>query len=147
MVDTHFGHWLAGFIDGEGCFYIAQLSGRPLGYSPRFSLAVREDDAPIVLECCRVTGLGSTHFYKAQSGSRVIRWIIQSRADCQGLVDLLRKYPLRAKKADDLEVWARAVTVAAQVKVGRGQDNTAVRAHLGLLKMELAAVRVKGLSG
>jgi len=37
--NDRFGYWLAGFIDGEGCFYIQ--SNHKTGCAPRFSLRVR----------------------------------------------------------------------------------------------------------
>lgn len=146
MDDAHFGHWLAGFVDGEGCFYIARLSHRPLGYSPRFSLSVRADDADIVEYAQKWTGLGTTHYYTATTGSRIIRWVVQSHSDCAALVSLFTEYPLRAKKQRDFQVWSEAVAVAAQVKLGRGKDNSEITQKLASLKDRLAQARIEGIT-
>jgi LAGLIDADG endonuclease len=142
-VDKDFGNWLAGFIDGEGCFHIAAVN-RPGGFRPRFTLTVRADDATIVQEAAAVTGVGRTHFYRAASGNRVIRWCVQAQADCEALCVLLRQHPLRAKKKHDFDVWEEAVVVAAGLRSGRA-NNDETYAQLARLKAQLTLIREEGL--
>lgn len=147
MVDQAFGNWLAGFIDGEGCFFIAATKRTRTDtsiyhtYRPIFSLAVRDDDTAVVLEAKERTGIGSHHFYVPTSGKRVIRWMIQSHSDCLELRRLLTLYPLRAKKRNDFTVWSRAVDVALTLKKGSGASCQEQWEELKRLKIELAAVR------
>lgn len=143
MVDRNFGHWMAGFIDGEGCFYITRDTRRGV-YRARFSLSVRADDAPILDELRAKTGIGTRHEYAGQSGEMVARWMVQSRADCERLVMLLEKYPLRAKKLRDFKVWSEAVRTQREIRAGRA-DNSDVRARMAALKDDLAVVRREGL--
>lgn len=125
-VDPGFGHWLAGFVDGEGCFTIIS-SRRQASLICRFSLGLRSDDAPILREACERTGLGRV--YRAGDG-RMATWIVATQADLIALVELFEKYPLRAKKKRDFEIWARAVRlwVGRPSRVGvRGDDSTLTR--------------------
>ena len=143
MSDRDFFNWLAGFIDGEGCFYITRDSKRSV-WRARFALTVRSDDRPVVEEAQRKTGVGTIHNYFAQSGSQVTRWVVQSRPDCEELVRLLDKYPLRAKKRGDFLIWKRAVATQREIRTGSA-DNAKVKEKMATLKEELAAERTKGV--
>lgn len=143
MSDKDFSHWIAGFVDGEGCFFMAPVN-RPGGYRPSFSVSVRADDSEIVQKMRDFLDVGTTHFYRATSGSRVIRWSVQAQADCQKLVQFFERFPLRAKKRNDFEVWARAVEVAANLRSGRA-NNTDTYSKLRELRDELRAGRKVGL--
>ncbi len=136
MIDNDFGHWVAGFVDGEGCFFMVPVN-RPGGYRPGFALALRADDDAIVHEMKAVLEVGSIHYYTASgSGSRVVRWMVQSQRDCETLVQFFTRYPLRAKKRNDFEVWSRAVRAAADLRRGRANNEEAY-ANLRVLRDEL----------
>ena len=144
MIDRDFGHWLAGFIAGEGCFYITRDSSRSV-WRARFSMTLRSDDRSILEECQRRTNLGRLHnYFASSSGRQVTRWCIQSRDDCEKLVEILRRFPLRAKKASDFDIWRRAVVVQRAVRVGRA-DNSGVSAVMQELREELSHNRLRGI--
>lgn len=143
VVDRDFGHWLAGFIDGEGCFYITRDNQRAV-YRARFSLSLRSDDRPILDEARDRTGLGRVHNYKGQNANQVSRWMIQSRADTEALVALLDRFPLRAKKRNDYAIWREAVFCQRAIRAGRS-DNSEVASEMDRLKKELALERQKGI--
>lgn len=122
-LDEAFGHWLAGFVDGEGCFHItAQVNG-PLGhrsYGCKFDVELRSDDAAILEEIHRRTSLGSIRSIAKASASRpTVRWEVKQKAECLALVDLFDQFPLRTKKANDFAIWRLAV--AEWTRYGRGQ--------------------------
>jgi hypothetical protein len=145
FVDSDFGNWLAGFIDGEGCFYITRDRKRS-PYRARFSIALRADDRPILEEVRAVTGIGTIHDYTASStGSRTTRWMVQSYTDCATLKSILDRYPLRAKKRNDFDVWSRALVTQGDIATGRLANNDEVNSRMAALKEELAVVRRKGL--
>lgn len=101
-----FLNWLAGFIDGEGSFQIKKNG------ELRFSLALRHDDVAILEEIARRTGLGKVAYRQScltRTSKPQSRWEIWRRADAVALCDILRKHPLRAKKARDFEIWAEGV--------------------------------------
>lgn len=119
-----FGHWLAGFIDGEGCFYFHR-SGAAFA-PPQFQLKLRDDDRAILEECVERTGLGRIVIHKRKGRSNPqVAWSIIKRADCVALVAILDRFPLRAKKSRDFAIWRQAVELwAVQKKTGVGGGGT-----------------------
>src|SRR5213078_1096808 len=57
-----FGHWLSGFTDGEGCFYLGMhlYKGKKCYSCPttNFHIILRQDDAPVLEEIRRFWGVG-----------------------------------------------------------------------------------------
>jgi hypothetical protein len=107
-MEDGWGHWLAGFAAGEGSFNISK-NGRGARFCS-FRLALHVEDAPVLREIAAWLGIGSmwVGHPPSQRSPRAL-WTVQSKADCLVLVTLFERYPLRAKKQCDFEVWARAV--------------------------------------
>jgi hypothetical protein len=105
-----FGHWLAGFIDGEGSFVILRpTTGNR--WSLRFQLTLRADDLPIIEEIHRRTGLGIV-FVRGPYGKNPnpdAIWLVNKIAHMRRLVEIFDRYPLRAKKARDFAIWREGV--------------------------------------
>src|SRR4051812_30946628 len=109
------GHALAGFLDAEGCFQI-RPNNRERTWNCDMTVAVRDDDAQLLTDLCRVTGLGRVAAKPAQGTScPQTRWTIASKRECAELARILRAFPLRARKRRDFEIWARAVDRWASV--------------------------------
>ena len=111
-MDAAFGNWLAGFIDGEGCFTIREVNKNQLVYCG-FSIEVRLDDADIIREIHRRMEAGTLK-YRDRAGKNgndkpQITWAVQSLPDCKKLAALLDKHPLRAKKKHDYAIWRLAL--------------------------------------
>lgn len=113
-LDDGFGHWFAGFVDGEGCFQISENAMGKRGiasYRCIFDVSLRFDDADILKEVQRRTGAGTLTFF--QPGGRraapAVRWQVKNKEGALFLTKLFDKYPLRAKKAKDYEIWRKAV--------------------------------------
>lgn len=116
-----FGHWFAGFADGEGCFRIKSTNKGT--YHCRFSIGLRADDAPILHEVRDWLGFGIlVHSGKDNIKQEQWRLEINSKRGCQRLVEVFDRYPLRAKKARDYEIWRRAVAVWGRVENGKRHD-------------------------
>jgi hypothetical protein len=113
MVDDAFGHWLAGFIDGEGCFWIRRDKS---SWTVRFRLVLRYDDRPVLAEIARVTGLGLLRDRDHSPGNPQSGWEVHRKADQLMLVELLDLYPLRSKKARDYALWRKAVLYRATMR-------------------------------
>ncbi len=150
-MDDGFGHWMAGFIDGEGCFIIARNTDKRrkgaayVRYACRMQVRLREDDADVVMEMRDRTGLGTVAFLQAHPSQwdrkPQVVWNVISRADCLALVDLLDRYPLRAKKARDYAIWREAVSLWAVVTPSGGPSTGADWEPLADLFGQLKAVR------
>jgi hypothetical protein len=117
------GHALAGFVDAEGCFVISP-NNRGRTWSCCFDMAVRLDDADVLTDLCRVTGLGRVTTRPARPTSRPqADWRVASKRECAELTRILRTFPLRARKRHDFEIWANAVDrwVASPYRASAGR--------------------------
>jgi hypothetical protein len=104
-----FGHFLAGFIEGEGSFVIARQS-RNTNHRCSMQLTVRDDDAPLLLQIRECTNVGSITRRPGRGSARPqIAWKVASKADCSRLADLLVRYPLRGRKGADFALWLDGV--------------------------------------
>lgn len=122
-LDDGFGYWLAGLIDGEGCFGI-YASNRNKGhddYRLTFSLTLRDDDEPMLQEIHRRLEFGGfTRERRQRAASRAwqwksnptVTWGVWNRAGHLALVEVLDRYPLRSKKARDYAIWREALLTA-----------------------------------
>lgn len=148
-VPPDFGNWLAGFIDGEGCFSTLSIS-RPGRTTPcwacRFTLRLRSDDLGIIQEIREQTGLGSIVQYRvsrkqAWDSKPVSLWHVFTKCDCLRLIDLLDRFPLRAKKARDYAIWRETVFVWRTVL--RGNITQVTRNADAWARMEVLAQQLK----
>lgn len=134
-----FGHWLAGLIDGEGCFTITP--NRP-GFVCRLALSLRQDDAAVLEEIVSRVGLGHLIRAKTGGGNRrpQVQWRVQKKQECLVLCRVLDAFPLRAKKRNDYAVWREAVKLMnAMPPVGAGRPQEWSR--IAALKLKLSEVR------
>lgn len=116
-VPDDFGHWLAGLVDGEGSFYMQRTTDRSgnTSYQCALSVALRDDDRPVLESIARTTGIGLVRTDKERKrapGSKPrARWHVCNKHDCKRAVAIFDLYPLRAKKARDYAVWREAVLI------------------------------------
>lgn len=119
VVEPALGHWIAGFIDGEGCFRV-HSERRGSYYAAHFALKQRDDDASLLAFIADRTGIGRVKDDGSRSGNSkpCAVWVVESKIDAQRLVCLIDKFPLRSRKARDYEVWRRAVMVWTHMERG-----------------------------
>jgi hypothetical protein len=125
QIDSAFGNWLAGFIDGEGCFTIRH-SKRVGSVGCSFILSVRFDDAEIIEEIHRRTDIGRVRVRDRTGGPGLngkpqVLWAVNSVPDCLRLAALLDEHPLRAKKRRDYAIWRLALAEDAARYIGYGK--------------------------
>ncbi len=121
-IDEGFGHWLAGFADGEGCFWVHRQKGGAY-YAPQFKIKLRRDDRDALVLCQTTLGIGNLYDHpgsvtSVRNNAPSSSWMVQSRADTETLVEVFDRFPLRAKKARDYALWRLAVHVRAEVPRG-----------------------------
>jgi hypothetical protein len=125
-----FGHWLSGFVDGEGCFRLLIIHNkRPNRVydvpTARFELLLRSDDEAILKEIRAFWGVGTLGMRKESvKSSAATRFYISSAVDLMEIiVPHFDRYPLRAKKRNDFAVWRRGVELLYRVsrrpKIGK----------------------------
>lgn len=115
-IDDLWGSWFAGFADGEGCFTIGKRNDKnPCAcYRCRFIINLRDDDRAILEEIRDTLEMGVRYdkpasTYGGRNGQPSTVFQLQSINDCAELVKLFERYPLRAKKRHDFEIWKQAV--------------------------------------
>lgn len=129
--DDAFGHWLAGFADGEGSFVVTPTQRGC--YRFMFQLRVRDDDAGIIEEIATTLGIGRVYRYKASArawkSKPTAEWKVYRQDECLALVEFFDRFPLRAKKARDFAIWREAVLAwaAAEWTTERRPDNVGKR--------------------
>jgi LAGLIDADG endonuclease len=102
-------HALAGFLDAEGTFTISRNNGGST-WACAMTVSVRLDDGDVLSDLCRSSGLGHVSVKGAQRGSRPqASWQVASKRECLELARLLKRFPLRARKRRDFEIWSPAV--------------------------------------
>lgn len=123
MIDDAFGNWLAGFTAGEGMFgFLIRKTGRSqYKFRPRFQIALRNDDAPILLEVVKALGCGYVRTDENKGGKSVLRnptasYLCDDITSLHNIiVPLFETYPLRAKKAREFAIWKEAITLMFRI--------------------------------
>jgi hypothetical protein len=108
-IDPAFGHWFAGFADGEGSFLITRVGK---SYRCIFNLHLRGDDRPVLEEIHSTLGIGTLWDFPpyGQRGiNKTTRWEVIRKQEVIELRDVFLTFPLRAKKANDFAIWSKAV--------------------------------------
>jgi hypothetical protein len=124
-MDDSFGHWFAGFVDGEGCFAIQAVGPRLSSRVCMFVIGLRSDDRAVLEEIQAQTGLGKIYDSPGRKTTKPYsRWCVQTQPEVMSLVEVFERYPLRSKKARDFEYWKQAVEVWCSGGRGRNADPT-----------------------
>lgn len=125
-IDPGFAHYMAGFIDGEGCFHVHKKHVNGVDtYDCQFSMTLRADDRPIIEQMQRALGgIGSIAKRPKKGNAQAqVRFCVSSKADCMLLRAVLSAFPLRAKKARDFEIWCQALDAWVDHVPGSGWDD------------------------
>lgn len=122
------GDYIAGFVDGEGCFYLTYRSeirydrpGKPkyFRWTPYFAINIRGDDREILEKIKTTVNCGNVYMLNRKDGVKMAHYIIQNVDDLYTkILPFFKKYPLRAKKRHDFELWSKAL----QIRYGNKHD-------------------------
>ena len=138
-----FGHWLAGFAAGEGCFGIRQAQG---SYRCCFRIELHQDDRAILEEITARTHIG----YVKTSTRGSAEWLVISKAECMALATMFDAFPIRNAKQADYAIWRSALMLWSQVhcvidgrqlRQGGGTNRHPHQKSLAALKVRLSEVR------
>jgi hypothetical protein len=141
-VDDAFGHWFAGFTDGEGSFIIMRqrTAAGAEKFNCFFALALRCDDGAVLQEIRDELGFGRINRFNKPGAQQQDVLRVAAKADCLRLVGVFDRYPLRAKKARDYAIWREAVVEWQRIRrVASG--HVADWSRMATLKARLEAGR------
>jgi hypothetical protein len=120
-----FGHWLSGFVDGEGCFMIHSIMNYTRVRAPQpvgvFRVALRADDEQTLRLIQSYWGCGTVILNENKkpyySNSKPISIYNATRIEdvASIIVPHFDKYPLRAKKRCDYAIWREGVLLIREV--------------------------------
>jgi len=113
------GKYIAGFVDGEGCFDLQfrrdvrrDRPGSPIYYSwkSQFVINLRKDDLELLEQIKDVFQCGTIHLV-----SGFARYSVQDIDTLLRVVVLFfQKYQLHGKKQNDFALWAEAIEILFQ---------------------------------
>jgi hypothetical protein len=132
------GHGLSGLLEAEGHLFIKPRScGR--SWACGLSVALRDDDADLLHDMERLTGLGRLGSTPARASSRPqVYWAIRSKLECLALAELLERYPMRGRKRLEAKVWSSAVRRWAAKQYG---CDASLAAELTSMAADLRSLR------
>ncbi len=161
------GDYIAGFVDGEGCFAlnyrrdVRHDRGKRSGIKPvyfywdiQFAIVLREDDKEILenikktLNCGKVTG---------PNRAGQVRFQITDINDLSDkVVPFFKKHQLHAKKKFDFQLWEEAVRIfkrnqkttlnriSGEKGFSKNKWNSKDLKRLGNIRTEMAVYKSKG---
>jgi hypothetical protein len=118
-----FGHWLSGFIDGEGHFQLAIQHKKTHSHpTAKFTLGLRDDDGDIIRLIQSFWRCGVLIF-DARSGKPGHPKMCLQVSRIEDLHEIViphfEVFPLRAKKRRDFDIWSKGIELAYCVKARR----------------------------
>jgi hypothetical protein len=129
------GWFFSGFTTAERHLGISK-NGQYL--APKFQIAVREDDSPLLLEIRRRTG-GLGRMYTDRSATRrhpVAVWLIRSGDDLERIVAVLDRFTPKGRRGLEYQVWREAA-----MAYGEPGPRKRVQRRLSRLQWQLATAR------
>lgn len=95
-------------------------------------VALRDDDAGILVEFHRLTGLGTITPRPARRTSKPqVVWSVSNGLESLRLAELLERFPLRGRKRHEVATWSRAVRA---LEGGTGADLEGLSRQIRLLR-------------
>ena len=116
------GDYIAGFVDGEGCFALKFMRSvrhdrpnKPIYFywGVEFAIVLRKDDREILERIQYTLNCGSVHEnLKGQCRFSISKWDILWNV----VIPFFEKYPLQAKKQKDYLLWVEALGILMKNK-------------------------------
>ena len=106
-------HWLAGFVTGEGCFFvkISKSKTHKLGISVNLNFIVVQNirDAGLINSLILILGCGSITISEK---SYIVRYTVTSLSDIvEHIIPFFDKYPILGEKSKDYEDFKKVSTL------------------------------------
>lgn len=123
-----FGHWIAGFVDGEGHFGLRvghdhQGKGKGIRIRPgaNFTIGLRDDDIDILHSIGSFFQCGVIYRLKQRSNKNpAAHYVVTKPIQLWSIiVPHFEEFPLRAKKGREFKAWKMGVLLLANVSARR----------------------------
>jgi len=147
------GDYVAGFVDGEGCFYLTYRSeiryerpGKPkyFRWTPYFAINLRQDDKEILEKIRNTLSCGNIYLLNRRDGEKLAQFIIQNMDDLYSkILPFFEKYTLRAKKRHDFELWKKALKIMYNNKKHKMRCSPEDNKKLLFIREEMRAYKSK----
>lgn len=159
--DLAFANYVVGQADADSCFYLS-VRKRPkrrlkISVDPKWAIT-KAFDKEILLKIRDFLGVGSVYIkHGSPSRPRSIdpfwQFYVEGKA-CAVVVEFFERFPLRATKRKDFEIWKKAVAILvgrretrwtkedliAMLMVRKEMDETLVRAKAKKGKIDVSAI-------
>jgi len=129
--------YIAGYVDGEGCFGLQfrkdirhERPGKPVYYSwkAQFMIAARKDELCLFKRIKYTFGCGEIYNQKKDDEANMeIHYCVSNLDDLKNIISpFFKEHQLQAKKRYDFELWAEAIDIMYRNKkktlnITRGQ--------------------------
>lgn len=120
------GNYVAGFVDGEGCFSLFYRKdvkkfkkSQKIYYEWKacFAIASRIDDTNLLKNIKDTLNVGSLYF-----GKRLVQFRVSNLDELYYVImPFFKKYRLHGKKREDFKLWSEAVTILYNQKLKGGK--------------------------
>ena len=114
-----FGNWISGFVDGEGHLGLCIKREHPNRIRPSavFSIGLRADDVGILEEIMTFFGCGAIYPQRdrGKKNPSVTYKVYKPIELLNTIIPHFDEFPLRAKKANELELWKLGVRLIVTV--------------------------------
>jgi hypothetical protein len=101
--------WIAGFVDGEGCFHVAinRMSKMRVGWQvlPEFRVVQHRRDEEILHAVKRVFGCGHVMINHADR----LELRVRGKKELNSIVEYFYEHPLHTSKRKNFEIFARVI--------------------------------------
>lgn len=103
------GDYIAGFVDGEGCFSLSYRKdkGKYFYWKVLFAIVLRKDDKEIIKKIHKFLNCGNYILI----GEYVRYQIAEVELLVNKIIPFFEKYPLIGKKGNDFKLWKEAVLI------------------------------------
>lgn len=127
-------NYVAGFVDGEGCFALKYRTDKQVNketgkvreykyWSAEFAIVLHPSDKSLLYLIKEKFGVGSISFKKTGDQAR---FSVQKTKNLKEvIIPFFKKYRLKGVKSKDFELWSKAVLIIAKhkEKTVRGKSN------------------------
>jgi len=121
-----FANYVSGFADGEGSFMLRVLredTELPVILGAEFAIVLRADDADILYKIKKFFNCGVVNLHPGRkAANNVAHYRVGNSVDLvANIIPHFDRYPLRAKKLRDYELWKRGVEIIYTIRCRPGR--------------------------